>query len=225
MGVKGNLKFRQVSEPILAKVSKFGGQPNWLTEPEWPIDKDKNEKMSFIGQIELTPDLFGVTQGKMAYLFMNADDEADETWDPNSGQNAVIVQPGNNVIDTVPEATGPASTFGNDFEDEFDESGLCEFKLLTTLDEESDFLSEVELRELMDSDPDKHDDYIEKMIVSKIGGNPGFLQGEQLPIDGNWKFLCQLDEEDIPVGVNFGCGVAYAFIDSEGTYGKFLWQC
>ena len=54
MGVKGNLKFKQVSTPILDKLSKFGGQPNWLTEPEWQLDKNSNEKLSFIGQFEIT---------------------------------------------------------------------------------------------------------------------------------------------------------------------------
>ncbi len=76
--------------------------------------------MSFIGQIVLSESLFGKTEGDMAYVFMNESGGADETWEPDAGKNAIIIQPGNNTIATVAEETGPVTDFNydNDFDDD-----------------------------------------------------------------------------------------------------------
>lgn len=223
MNNRSVLSFRQLEKPSLEPVSKFGGQPNWIEEPEWPLDKAKGEKMSFLAQIQLCDELFANTKGKMAYIFFDASEDG-ETWDPDSGQNAVIVQPGDNSVDTVAEAYGPASEVNQGIEN-VREAGLCEFKVELEITAEPDYLNEDQLFKLMDEDEAKYDLYCEAMDPSKIGGNPIFIQGEEIPIEGDWKFLCQLDENEIPVYANFGTGVAYAFIDAEGTQGKILWQC
>lgn len=227
MPKKSNLKFQQVNAPVTECISKFGGQPNWLNEPEWPLDKLKGEKMLFVGQIELNNELFGETTGKMAYIFIDGDEEGQGTWEPEGGLNAIIVQPGNNdEIATVPDATGPASPM-NDYpvDVEVDPNGLAEFVVVYDYCDEPEYLSEEQIGQLIDDDEQAYDAYAGKMEISKIGGNPFFIQSEEIPIEGDWKFLCQLHEEYLPVWVNFGTGVAYAFIDEEGTYGKFLWQC
>lgn len=226
MPQKSNLKFEQVKEPISECVSKFGGQPNWISEPEWPLDSLENEKMLFIGQIELDDNLFGDTTGKMAYLFISSDEEGQGSWEPDGGLNAVIIQPGNNKINTVPDATGPICP-ANDYPVgcEVDQEGLIEFKVEYDFLSEPEYLNEAQIGALIDEDEDAYDKYAEKMEISKIGGSPFFIQSEEIPIQGEWKFLCQLHEEFLPVWVNFGTGVAYVFIDEKGTYGKLLWQC
>jgi hypothetical protein len=59
--------------------------------------------MEFLGQ-------FATPGGALAYLFMSAGDE-DGTFEPDGGENALIVQPGGRVPDFVTEvrdeATGP----------------------------------------------------------------------------------------------------------------------
>jgi uncharacterized protein YwqG len=61
---------------------------------------------------------------------------------------------------------------------------------------------------------------------NKVGGTPGFIQGDQFPDGGPWKLLLQLDSDDVPFYVNFGdAGVGYAYISEDGRKGKFLWQC
>ena len=226
MPKKSNLKFEQVKEPISECISKFGGQPNWVAEPEWPLDKKKNEKMLFVGQIELNGDLFGDTVGKMAYIFIDGDEDGQGTWEPDGGLNAVIIQPGNNDIKTVSDATGPTCPV-NDYPVDFelDENGLAEFKVIYDYLEEPEYLNEENIGNLIDQDEDTYEAYAEKMEISKIGGNPFFIQAEEVPIQGEWKFLCQLHEEYLPVLVNFGTGVAYLFMDKKGTFGKLLWQC
>src|SRR5689334_4298679 len=64
--------------------------------------------MTFICQIVLTPDLFGPVVARMAYVFMTDTDDIVETWDPDEGENAVILQPGSPSVPTQPLLTGPS---------------------------------------------------------------------------------------------------------------------
>lgn len=220
---KANIKFEQVKQPITEIVTKFGGQPNWLCEPEWPLEKERGEKMAFICQIVLEEELFGKTKGKVAYLFMDDDEDAGwETSDPDLGQNAVIIQPGNNTMRRVPDAEGPASRSFFGCDDGFDENGLIEFKAILEIVEEPDFLNDNALEKLTQKECDE---YMDAISGNKIGGNPMFLQEDEFPIPEPYKFLCQLDDSLLPIFANFGSGIGYAFIDAEGTYGKLLWQC
>ncbi|VAW66185.1 hypothetical protein MNBD_GAMMA09-3441 [hydrothermal vent metagenome] len=211
MALRGKLKLEQVTEPVKHNSSRFVSQPGRIEKPGWPLDKADNEKMYFIGQIELTENLFGKTQGKIACIFMSSRDDADLTWDADAGQNIIIIQPDNNTIPAVADGTGPTG--------DFDEDGICEFTLTITPGNESDYIPEKKLNGLMESDQEQHDNYLQEMETSKIGGCPMFIQSAQTPIEDDWKLLFQLGEEDIPVEVNFGCGIAYALIQT-GLMGK-----
>lgn len=75
-------------------VTKLGGDPQWLAEPQWPLSASCGEPMTFIGQFRL--DTGG--EARLAYVFMtDVDDYVDGTWEPEGGENAVIVQPGGRV--------------------------------------------------------------------------------------------------------------------------------
>ena len=54
---KLNIKFHLTENPIQELTTKFGGQPNWLTKPEWPLSRSLNKQMSFIGQIKIDKNL------------------------------------------------------------------------------------------------------------------------------------------------------------------------
>ena len=100
------------SRPITDPVTKFGGQPVWLERPEWPLSKELGPQMQFVCQVALDPNTFGVSPGRMAYLFITGESEdewVDGTYDPDGGENAVIVQPrGKNDVETVAESEGPS---------------------------------------------------------------------------------------------------------------------
>ena len=94
---KYDIEFIEADAPITDPVTKFGGQPVWLERPEWPLSKELGRQMQFVCQIALDPDILGVSPGRMAYLFITGETEdewVDGTYDPDSGENAVIVQPG-----------------------------------------------------------------------------------------------------------------------------------
>lgn len=212
---KYTVSFHPASAPITEPVTKFGGQPVWIAEPEWPLSKKTGKPMRFICQVALEPEIFGDIANRMTYLFMTDGEEyVDGTWDPHGGENAVIVQPHGNNVATKPVATGPSLYQMREKEgSEFLHPVPCEFS--------------VELK--MGADPDRgFEDDVDGSAFEevKIGGTPVFLQGEEYPGNGEWHLLLQLDSVTVPFYVNFGdAGVGYAFISKDGRTGKFLWQC
>ncbi len=88
------VRFERSSEMTGMPVTKMGGQPVWLQAPQWPVSRLLGEPMMFIGQFRLDAE----RELRMAYVFMAAGDEyVDGTWEPEGGENAVIVQPEGSV--------------------------------------------------------------------------------------------------------------------------------
>jgi uncharacterized protein YwqG len=214
---KYTINFRESKNPITEPVTKFGGQPVWIEKPEWAVSRSTNKPMMFVCQIELKEEIFGQVSGKMAYIFMN-DEDVDGTFDPNSGENAIIIQPNGKNPKSVNIESGP--TLYNVSEG---------FKYISENQIPCEFLAELELG----NDPDLEEDILEEnldkaMSEIKIGGIPVFLQSEEFPDKEkeNWNLLLQLDSCSIPFEINFGdAGVGYAFVSKDGKTGKFLWQC
>lgn len=103
MPKKHRIEFHEASSPIADFVTKFGGQPTWVSEPQWPLSRETGNPMRFICQIKLTNELFPNTTAQMAYLFMTDEENGefvDGTYEPDGGENAVILQPGNCDIPT-----------------------------------------------------------------------------------------------------------------------------
>ncbi|MCO6010831.1 hypothetical protein NE236_38320 [Actinoallomurus purpureus] len=94
------------SAPIRNLVTKLGGQPAWLAEPHWPLSRQLGRPMKFLGQFQIPGEKL-----RLAYLFMTDDDEfVNGTWEPEGGENALIVQPGRvpGFVTTMAEAEGPS---------------------------------------------------------------------------------------------------------------------
>jgi len=230
MVIRKNIKFKSVKKPIVGAVTKFGGQPSWLEEPQWPISKELGSAMQFICQIKLTEAQFPGCGGKVAYVFMSYDEEevVDGTWDPNGGENAVIIQPGGKPQVKVKNlTTGPTlqkyvKVLGKNEYHHLD----SQYSVELTTSKDPEFIPEKDLDEFDESDDEAMMSYFEKCSGNKIGGTPSFMQGDAFPGKvSDWYFLMQLYDDDVPFSVNFGTGISYTFINKAGTYGKFLWQC
>lgn len=211
---KRTISFREASEPITEMVTKFGGQPVWLDEPQWPLSRATGHPMRFICQIALDPDLFGTIPGRMADLFMTDGERAVKgTWEPEGGENAVIIQPGEPVVAVAPHRTGPTLQRGED-----DPTGMRRvFK---------DVEYAVDLTPGTDPENFSDDEALNHLSEYKIGGAPAFLQGEEYPVGGPWRLLAQIDSGTNLFYLNFGdAGVGYALLSADGTQGRFLWQC
>ncbi|UGY91955.1 DUF1963 domain-containing protein [Streptomyces gobiensis] len=92
--------------------TRIGGQPAWLEAPQWPLSRELGEPMRFFGQFRIDPDDEG--DPALAYLFItDGHTSVDGTYDPEGGENALVVQPGGRLPDFVrsrSDERGP--TFG-----------------------------------------------------------------------------------------------------------------
>lgn len=210
--------------PIRDPVTKFGGQPVWRQQPAWPISATTGQQMMFVCQILLYPEIFGEVVGRMAYVFMADTDQAmATTWDPDSGDNAVIIHPNGRPTraPVKPLATGPSI-----YEYvQIPETGELrprpmEFAVDVFRRTDPDFVDEANRVAMEDAVFQRYERACEG---NKIGGTPLFLQQDALPSGG--KLLVQIDSTKVPFYINFGdCGVGWAFISPDGSAGRFLFQ-
>lgn len=216
-----HLKFVQVAEPVTALVTKFGGQPVWLESAAWPVSRRMGQPMVFVGQIRIPDFINPHGDLRMAYIFMTLDSEVDNTYDPNGGENKVIIQKANLQAQPTAAEQGPSLWFDNVVGDQVNPLMPCEFLLECTLVDDGEYISEAEFHDL------PHHEYERAYDLwshDKIGGNPLWYQYEEFPYTPS-KLLLQLSDEGVPFFVNFGCGTAYVLTDESVQEAKMLWQC
>ncbi len=161
--------------------------------------------------------------GKMAYVFMtDLEKQVVPAWDPDLGENAVIIQPGRPArVQTNAASIGP--TIYEYIEvpgDEFLHPRPCEFLVDVFKRSDPDFEDEAHRTGM---DEATFERYSREVEGNKFGGTPAFLQEDAMPSSGH--LLMQLDSSKLPFYLNFGdCGVGYVFISPDGSAGKFLFQ-
>lgn len=227
MPKKHRLVFHQASSPITAPVTKFGGQPSWTTDSQWPLSRQTGNPMRFVGQIALDQALFPGVPAQMVYLFMTDEDDGnfvDGTYEPDGGENAVILQPGVPTVPTKMLVQGP--TLYRMVEKEGHnrlQPEPCEFAVTVVEEEDIEFVSEDERWKMSKEEAKPATGTLDE---NKIGGTPVFMQGDEFPFPGRCRLLLQLDSCSVPFYVNFGdAGVGFAFLNEAGDQAKFLWQC
>ncbi|MFD7433443.1 hypothetical protein [Streptomyces sp. NPDC059861] len=198
------IAFVRTEDVVRGAVTKVGGQPVWLAEPQWPLSRRTGEPMEFLGQ-------FALDDGRLAYLFMTDDEDEfiDGTYEPEAGENAFVIQPDGRIPDFVTvdgRAVGPSAGTDHLPQPSTDEAG------------EGDEGDETD-------DGEEDGDGRPLQFLGGPGIEPNWLQGEELPGEG-WRLVAQLDSCDLPFSVNFGdAGIGYAFVSPDGKEGRFLWQC
>ncbi len=203
---------------------KFGGEPYGLPEGSWPLSRQTGEAMQFICQVPFDTALFpGVTES-IAYLFMTHSANVDDTWKPDGGENALLIVPRTKLTSSL--AVGDSPRLSRMVKKWWSNRLLpqtCVFTAKLEIGEDPAFIPDEELRLLSD---DQAAAYARSLAGNKLGGTPGFLQMDENPYPLGWHLLLQLDSAQVPFWINFGdAGIGYAFINSSGTEGKFLWQC
>jgi hypothetical protein len=147
-----------------------------------------------------------------------------ETWEPDGGENAVIIQPGGIWV-------GPHTRLVR--------GRLCtaEHRYITAGSALSEF--DVGLRfgeepaegAWDDVDPDDEaawNNYFDALVEDKIGGMPvpTIISGPILDrFPHNWRLLLQLNTKDEPFFLRFASdGVGYTVLSGDRRAGKFMWS-
>lgn len=198
----------EVRSSLDKPTTKFGGQPDWIAVPQWPISKSTGKPMEFICQIAIDKELFPGSQGGMAYIFFASDETKDSLptnfWELEGGDNAVIIQPHGEIFpyaEVQPLDTGLSASPETHYSmARFDEPDL-------------DPLSE---------DEEEWQQAAEHLAGTKIGGKPYFIQYEEYPNEEEINLLLvQIECEELKM---LSSGVVYVFINDQGTKGRFLYQ-
>lgn len=226
MPIGYSIEFQETSKPLTELVTKFGGQPVWMERPVWPIGKTTGKPMDFICQVVIPSDLLPDAEGKVVYLFMSTGDDQTNpsTWEPDSGDNAAIIQPGTVTVPTTGQLTG--STLQRWVETE-PNRGLLKRLLQTKVKrrlQNCEFAVRLKPYESEAARPDRDAEHFGG--GTKLGGQPDFVQGEEYPAGEGWRLLLQIDSARVPFDINLGdAGIGYLFLSSDGQQAKFLWQC
>jgi hypothetical protein len=208
----------------LRPVTKFGGQPNWISAPQWPLSRSTGKQMTFVGQVALDRTTFPGVKGRMAYLFVTADDDGgidSEPWNPDAGENAVIVQPGGTVtVEVANDRIGPTSeTSVKDAASGQYVDRPVVYRVALGPHVDAPFIDDTAIVKLSTPEQDR---YFSALDGDKIGGTPAFIQPAEFPCTAN-RLLLQI--ENPPFYLNLGDGGdGFAYINDEGTAGKFLSQ-
>ena len=229
---KLDLILERTAAPITELVTKFGGQPVWLRNPTWPLAPGTGEPMEFVAQVRLDPELFGNQQETMAYLFVADSVWSEDTWDPDSGESAVVVQPGDlPAVPTVARREGPmlhhlCNERGGP---EPAPAESCEFGALAIPGVDPAPVSTETVRR-WNADPWL--EYQEKAAGAlgtprgiKVGGDAYFYRDwpAELPPD-RWRLLLQIDG-GLPFFLNLGTdGIGYVLIRNDLRAGVFFWE-
>ena len=222
MPVVRTLQFHEITESVVAAKTKFGGQPVWLERPVIPLSRRTGKAMTFIGQVRVPSVWIGDERTRLAYLFMTGagfDQNAMETWNPNEGETAVVLQGGSkpvvhhqpypDVLQCWKEVDGRRVQVA------------CEYAVEETPVDEPEYMAQEETDQLPDS---AREERVELWRGNKIGGSPYWIQGEELPYS-EWRLLLQLEDGAYPFNLNLGTGVGYVFVNADCTQGQLLWQC
>jgi uncharacterized protein YwqG len=217
-----SIDFVPSNQPLIGLVTKFGGFPVWLEDPEVPLSRRTGDPMTFVGQIVVPPGLRPDEQIYVAYVFMTGagfDDRAMETWNPEDGETAVILQKG--TQSPTMSSTYPQLLKRWEKSDRGRVEVPCEYAVVESPVQEAPYMSFDQLDQLSDDDQMRS---FESWRGHKIGGSPYWLQNEEFPFPDS-RLLLQLEDGTYPFSLNLGTGVGYVFIDSGCQKGKLLWQC
>ncbi|MEU4423315.1 hypothetical protein AB0F81_22030 [Actinoplanes sp. NPDC024001] len=219
------MSWRPGSAAISEPIAKLGGQPFWLDEPFWPVSASSGDPMTFIGQF---PAPGGAA---LAYLFLS---DADGSYDPDGGENALIVQPGGRIPSFLKgenRRTGPSLwRRGTDWNDR------VPVELHIDLRPPDPATLPVYERQLAEQDAERRGEplepdenaYLEKRDY--LGGRPVFWQPWAVEeIGESWRFFFQLDgaegSGDDAFALPYGGGTGYAFLSEDQREGRFFWDC
>lgn len=210
------LAFKELLEapvdPSERTPAKFGGQPDWVDEPAWPLGPG-DRPMVFYGQLPV-PGREGT-----AYIFINQDEQVLSA-DPLADGNAVVVQPGADPHrPTAARWKGPQLfEFVHDYKRFRVRASMRPYCRWVVMEAGAD-----PAHWSWPPIPEGHYVVTEHGDSNKLGGTPLFLQGEEWPPGEGWRFGFQFAADW--AGEELGDGAeCYGFFNDDGR-GAFLWQC
>lgn len=199
-------------------ITKFGGQPDWLLQPEWPLSQFSGKPLSFLGQLIIDKKLFPNVSATIAYLFCEYAVDPDGEHGENYGQGIVILQPNHNENTAISGLQQGATV------------STLSYGIQTTLFQDINYIPNNyrhTLEKYLSDEQRTQYNNILNAPFNKIGGVPSFIQSQEYPErEKEWNLLLQLDMTTMPFNVNTfdDCSCKYIFISASGKLAKMIVQ-
>jgi hypothetical protein len=188
-------------------LAKVGGAPEPVGLLRWPACASCGTPMRFLFQLPHVPGRLELAPFAALYVFQCENpDSVCFRWDPHEGANAVLaVEPGPARLEGAPTKARP----------------YAEWTLgLAPAREDTEALS-VDVNEATDAQLAALDRALEDAPESKVGGVPGWLNGDATPecCEAPMRFVAQVAA--MPFGLNLGDnGRGYLFRCASGACGR-----
>jgi len=201
-----SFELRAVDEPITEPVSKFGGQPVWVGQPTWPLGAD-GAPATFMAQLTI-PGRDGLAYLFLDYGAMNLGDEP----------GILFAQPGLAPDQAIEQFTGP--TFWSEIQG--DRTRFVSRMLMRRVESLAVLEPGFDLDDwtILDDDPEATRD--DERDWMKVGGNPRWLQSDEMPDEPGWRFLVQFTAARVGRELADGAEV-YGLLHDDGR-GRFIVQ-
>ena len=182
-------------------ITKFGGQPDWITSPQWPVSIPwANRPLKFIGQIRLNDFYNDLEDLTLAYIFMTQpQDKSDPFFDPDiiypdGGESTIIIQPNGKIPEYI---------------------HIENFCVGPTVDTDNIWIPQTtESEETATTEFNQID-------IDKFCGSPAFFQNSKVQSDNT--LLIQLHTNWLPFYINAGGSpTMFAFLNGEKDGGFIL---
>lgn len=221
MSKYASLTFSEAEKPISNAITKFGGQPVWINQPEWPFSKKTQQPLRFICQIALDTHIFGENTAKMVYFFMGDAKQANGEF--ICSEHSVVVQPGKNTGLLRNEKEGPTLLSQNPDSHGNAEFVAKEYHVLPVLQDDTSILQKNIWKETVRTGKVNS---ISALLGNKIGGIPYFGSGNNLANDHNHdQLILQIDSTDVPFCFGLGgTGIGYIFLEANSKRGRFIYN-
>lgn len=211
---------------------KFGGQPNWLSQPFWPIDPETDKPMRFFAQIPLISEVFPNSNDSIVYIFIG---ENEILYDDIIGiviqTREQVFKSSNPFLEFISNAEGPSVyTLGNN-----DTQQAIPKEYIAQVDkvESEKYIPLRDRYKITDFEYEIGYFFSHPQISgNKIGGQPLYLGGSNPPeefISDEWLLLLQLAPKQgyytkslkpnfYPFSMNLGdFGILTIFISKDYT--------
>lgn len=208
--------------PKSAATTRIGGVPAAPKGTAWPLCKECQGRLMFLGQIYLPEtgiqSLAGREQMLLVFQCQNNTAVCDD-WDADTGANAILVVPAQGLV-----AMKPPKVTAEDEENGAGPAWLDGEQAVRIIDYDNSRQEE--------SDDDAYMDLMRSKgtpPIGKLGGRPSWQGGGDETPKCSCKrkmiFVAQIEDTAVD-GINFGgCGSGYVFACAHcQDKGKFVWQ-
>lgn len=202
----------------LGTLTRFGGQPLWSQETDWPLSEETGKPLRFVGQIDLSQAPAHLKRREVIYFFFEIYDDKTDVHHLNN--NLILRQ-----TKTATPFHGKPGPVANE--------QVWTLEVQTVNEPDWQEMQELALAAVEGDEIDtKLDDHKEKFGGPKLGGTPIWPEDILMDDRENWHLVMQIPEyefyssspNNFPIIMDYGDGgTGWLLLSRDGKDMEFTW--